>query len=513
MAQTRESVRAAVYCRISRDREGLELGVERQRADCLRLVEANGWDLVHDGDSDTFVDNDISGGKHFTERAAFGRLVRAAEAGRIDAVVAYSQARIYRDTKLFLEFCERLEVAGVEIVALVADTDVNPGGSLFVATVIAAKDAEERRRTGELIKRKMLDKAVRGEWHGGPRPFGYGQPPVDDSAEAKRASIATYNEVNEKEATLLQLAAEKILDGGSLRSIVTEWRAQGIKSTRGGNITQSMVARTLIKPRIAGLIEYKGSILGKAQWPAILDEATWEQVKTILTDPSRKTTRANKNYILRGILKCGRPDCGRMLTPDRGSYKCSSNLGCGRLSFSQRLYENRILGMIVPMADLPELRNAIQTADADDYSQAQGLRVSIAEDKATLQEIEDDHYIEKALDRAAFLRLSRSIKAQIEQKEAKLQTFQSRSALGHLGGDVISHWDSMDADDQRAIIKSMVEYIEVLPSESHGRTTVDMSRIRIEWKYEGIGKVLEGMHEKGETWRPFPVWTTHSRAS
>ena len=45
----------------------------------------------------------------------------------------------------------------------------------------------------------------------------------------------------------------------------------------------------------------------------------------------------------------------------------------------------------------------------------------------------------------------------------------------------------------------MVDYIEVLPSESPGRTTIDMSRIRFEWKYEGIGAVLAGMQEKGES--------------
>ena len=106
-------MRAVVYCRISRDREGLELGVERQRADCLRLVEAKGWDLVHDGDSDTFTDNDISGAKDYTERAAFGRMIRAIEAGKVDAVVAYTQARIYRDAAKFLEFCEILKSSGV----------------------------------------------------------------------------------------------------------------------------------------------------------------------------------------------------------------------------------------------------------------------------------------------------------------------------------------------------------------------------------------------------------------
>ncbi|MGD0749200.1 MAG: recombinase family protein [Acidimicrobiales bacterium] len=501
---TRENVRAAVYCRISRDREGLELGVERQRADCLGLVKSKGWDLVHDRDSDTFTDNDISGAKDFTERAALGRMIRAIHAGEVDAVVAYSQARLYRDAAKFLEFCDILKSSGVETVALVADTDVNPGGSLFVATVIAAKDAEERRRTSELISRRMLQKAEAGQWHGGPRPFGYGQPPVDDSPEAKRASIATYNEINEAEATLLKQAAEKILNEGSLRSIAKDWRARGIKSTRGGNITESMIARTLTKPRIAGLIEHKGEVLGEAQWPAILDAPTWESVKTILTNPARRTTRANKDYILRGVLKCGR--CGRMLTPDRNRYLCSSNLGCGRLSLSQRLYENRILGFIVPMADEPELRNLIEAADAGDYSKAQELRVSISVDRKTLQQIEDDHYIEKALDRPAFLRLSKSIRAQIEQKEAKLQTFQSRSALGHLGGGVMANWNSWDADDQRAIILSMVDYIEVMPSESPGRTTRDMSRIRYKWKYERIGAIFAAMREKGESYRLFSVW-------
>ena len=359
----------------------------------------------------------------------------------------------------------------------------------------------------------MLQKAEAGEWHGGPRPFGYSQPPVDDSDEAKRASIATYNEINEAEATLLKQAAEKILNDGSLRSIAKEWRASGIKSTRGGNITETMIQRWLIKPRIAGLVEHNGDVLGKAQWPAILDQATWEQVKMILTDPDRKTTKANKDYILRGVLRCGLPGCGRMLTPDRGNYKCSSNLGCGRLSLSQRLYESRILGLIVPMADEPEVRNLIQVADAGDYTQAQELRVSIAEDRKTLKEIEDDYYLNRKIKRPAYLRLSGAVEAQITEKEAKLQSFQSRSALGHLGGGVMSHWHSWDAEDQRAIIKSMVEYIEVMPAETRGRNTVDMSRIRYQWKYEGIGKILAGMQEKGESYRLFAVWPPTQQAS
>jgi hypothetical protein len=66
----------------------------------------------------------------------------------------------------------------------------------------------------------------------------------------------------------------------------------------------------------------------------------------------------------------------------------------------------------------------------------------------------------------------------------------------------------MDAEDKRAIIWSIVEHIEVLPSDAHGRTSCDMSRLNFVWRYEGIGKILTAMHENGEQWRWFPVWTT-----
>ena len=48
-------VRAGLYCRISDDRAGGGLGVERQRKDCVRLAAELGWRVI-----DTYTDNDIS---------------------------------------------------------------------------------------------------------------------------------------------------------------------------------------------------------------------------------------------------------------------------------------------------------------------------------------------------------------------------------------------------------------------------------------------------------------------
>ena len=46
---------AAIYARISRDRVGAGLGVDRQEEDCRALCERNDWPVV-----ETFRDNDVS---------------------------------------------------------------------------------------------------------------------------------------------------------------------------------------------------------------------------------------------------------------------------------------------------------------------------------------------------------------------------------------------------------------------------------------------------------------------
>ncbi len=45
----------AAYARISSDREGDGLGVERQLEDCERLAERRGWQIA-----ERFVDDDVS---------------------------------------------------------------------------------------------------------------------------------------------------------------------------------------------------------------------------------------------------------------------------------------------------------------------------------------------------------------------------------------------------------------------------------------------------------------------
>src|SRR4249920_1550944 len=75
--------RAAVYVRVSRDKTGAGLGVDRQEADCRAKAAELGWTVVA-----VYADNDLSAysGK---PRPGYRRLLADVRAGAVDAVVVW----------------------------------------------------------------------------------------------------------------------------------------------------------------------------------------------------------------------------------------------------------------------------------------------------------------------------------------------------------------------------------------------------------------------------------------
>ena len=73
-------VRAAVYVRISQDREGAGLGVARQEEDCRALCARKGWQVAG-----VYADNDVSAYSG-RPRKEWTRLLADIGDGLIDAV-------------------------------------------------------------------------------------------------------------------------------------------------------------------------------------------------------------------------------------------------------------------------------------------------------------------------------------------------------------------------------------------------------------------------------------------
>ena len=97
-------IRAGIYARISSDREGDNLAISRQLADCERLAERNGWQVV-----ERYVDSDISAysGK---PRPEYTRMLEEIEAGVVEAVLVYHADRLHRqprELEEFIDLCQR----------------------------------------------------------------------------------------------------------------------------------------------------------------------------------------------------------------------------------------------------------------------------------------------------------------------------------------------------------------------------------------------------------------------
>lgn len=115
-------IRAAVYSRITLDKYGEGLGVERQQVACQELARERGWRIVA-----AFEDNDVSAYSR-KRRPGFEALTDEIEAGRVDAVVTYAVDRLVRrlaDLEAVIALAER---TGVTIACVTGDLDERAHG-------------------------------------------------------------------------------------------------------------------------------------------------------------------------------------------------------------------------------------------------------------------------------------------------------------------------------------------------------------------------------------------------
>lgn len=285
---------AAIYLRISKDRTGEELGVDRQRQDCTEMAERLGWRI-----GAVYTDNDLTAysGK---PRPGFRALLADIEAGRVDSVVAWHVDRLYRhprDLEAFVETCERHGVLVRTVRA--GEMDLATDAGRMVARILGAVARQEVERSTDRIRRSKQQAAEQGRYRGGPRPFGY---------EADGMTVRP------DEAAAVQEMAKRIVAGDSLRSIARDLNAQGVTTAKGKPFTSVEVRRIVLRARNIARIEVetakrprRTTLGGPAQWPAILDDHVWQEACDILRDPERVTTTTGTEvrHLLSGIALCG----------------------------------------------------------------------------------------------------------------------------------------------------------------------------------------------------------------
>lgn len=474
------SKRAAIYTRISRDREGHEMGVQRQEEDCRALAARLGLDVVA-----VYADNDISAStKSRKARPAYQAMLAAARAGQFGVLLSYSNSRLTRRPMELEGLIQLHEQTGIRLSTVVSgQADLSTADGRQYARIQASIDAGEAERTAERAKRAKAQAAESGLYRGGPRPYGYESDGVT---------------VLEDEARFVRMAADSILAGHSLNATVRALTAAGARTTRGREWKPGGVRIMLLRPRNAALLGNANARTtgGPAVWPALLDEETWRAVCGILRDPARRTNVLNpgreRRWLGAGIYRCGVCGDGTTLrafsqTSGRTAYTCKSakhlTADQERLdSYVRRVIEGRLARPDV--ADL--LPGGPNKAEVDKLNQeATVLRERLAQ-------VERD-YDEGLID-------ARRLKAATAKTEEKLEAVTSRLAGLQADtrlGALLAHRDpaeafrGADVEAQAVALDALVSEVVILPAR-RGRPTgwtpgaqyLDPDRVQIVWRAE-----------------------------
>ena len=156
------SHRAGIYARISSDREGDNLAISRQLADCEQLAGPKGWKVV-----ERYVDSDISAYSG-RRRPEYVRMLDDIEAGVVEAVLVYHADRLHRhprELEDFIDLCQRTET---KLATVTGDVDLSTHEGQLIARIqgaVARKESDDksrriRRKHEELASRRQASRAA-----------------------------------------------------------------------------------------------------------------------------------------------------------------------------------------------------------------------------------------------------------------------------------------------------------------------------------------------------------------
>ena len=257
---------AAIYARISQDRDGNQLGIQRQLEDCRAEASRVGWTVAEE-----YVDDDISAYSG-TRRPAYQRMLDDIQDGLRDAILVWHIDRLHR-RPLELEQLHRIcQQSGVTDLHTVHGAfDLGTGDGMLLARLlaaVAANESDSKRRRG---RRKAQQIAESGAPHmGGLRPFGF----LDDRV--------THHP---EEAPIIRQLTSRVLAGESLPSL-GRWLIDNEVRTVTGKMWKTQVIRgMLLRPRNYAIRELRGQPIGPAAWEPIISAEQGEALRRLLNDP------------------------------------------------------------------------------------------------------------------------------------------------------------------------------------------------------------------------------------
>ena len=532
--------RAAIYSRISQDRMGNELGVERQEEYCRRWAADNGWPVVR-----VYRDNSKSAYKENVVREQYEQLKNDIENGYIDGLIFWDIDRLTRQPDQLGWWLRATRTYGLLMAEgkggpMALDTR-SPMGIYFLRNRADMAEYEAGHK-GERQVASNYARAKKGMLFTGARPLGYRRERgkvviVEDEARVVRAVYAAFLRGVSLDAIARALSGKPDPGCADIPRCPRPAHIKALEYNEAhpenphdltdpkyadGDWHSATVRLMLRNPKYAAYVAYTPSAKGNkkkggdgsakwygtlmrddegnpvdAQWEPIIDRDTWWDAQDRLNDSQRRT---NMNYPRRkrlgsGLFRCG--VCGHTLHCEGakgGSYVCPNREHGkpGHICAMVRYVDPFVEKVIVDVLSRPDVREAIRSR-AGSVRPSRDFAAEIEAQQRLIEEGERDYaagYVtgaDLAARRDAANRRIESIRR--DQRRAEREYSPEPPALFSLRDvEPAQAFTDADIDTKRAVIDFLCT-VKINPVTKRGGTVkgkhggwFDYERITFEWK-------------------------------
>ena len=483
---------AALYARVSSDRQDVDLSVAAQLRALRDYAEKNGYLVCRE-----YIDEAESG--RIADRPQFQRMLDEASKPQspFQEILVWKFSRFTRKREHAVAFKSMLRRRGVRVVSITEQADDTPTGKLLEA-IIESVDEFYSENLAQEVTRGMRESASRGFWVTSYAPYGYKRVHVQDGPK-KRPTL----ELNPPADAVVRRIFDMALQGKSILDVTKTLNAEGIPTTNGKKWLKTTIHTMLDNEAYTGAVVWGTKAKDGAPpvrvedaHPAIISKGEFQRVKKLLGSRAPKRMnprRASSPYLLSGLLRC--QTCGKAMTAAEAKsgkytyYVCHSLLKrgsgtCKTPRLNAKNFEELIVTNIREnVLTESNIRDLVKLLDeemdgvaAEQRERLQSIEEELEEVKRRLgriwQAIETtDIEMADASDRIREHR-ERKEKLEIAAEEARAILAERRvmldsaDTIATFAADMSEFLKTSELTETKAFVRSFVKEIEVKPGKA-----------------------------------------------
>ena len=536
--------RCYIYTRVSTEIqvEGFSLAAQREKL--LRYADYNEMQVIQE-----FSDEGRSG-KNTIDRPAFQNMMQKIQdrADKVDFVLVFKLSRFGRNAADVLFNLQIMQDFGVNLICVEDGIDSSKDAGKLMISVLSAVAEIERENIRVQTMEGRQQKAREGGWNGGQAPYGYKIDKEHGGLAIEESEAELVRLIFDKYVTTPDMGYNGVAKWLNENGYSKQARQNGVYSRISATFVKGVLDNPVYAGKIAYGRRKTEKIDGTrneyhvvkqdeysqydGQHEAIIPDELWQQARakrSINAYKREKRYSLEHAHILSGIVKC--PICGAPMYgvvnrkkkkdgsgefyTDMWYYLCKNTktVNGQPCTFRKHLRQDDINAQVravvqEALRNIDFTRNIMETIGTDDNLDAlrserdnlESAKKKVERQKTKLLgkimalDADDDLYDTMYEDLQGLLREHTKniseLDSRINQVSIAIQNADSQAATAgevyEVMRTMVDYMDIMPAEDERTIMQTLLESVQVYPERQPSGLLVKSVRFKIPLEYNGI---------------------------